>query len=177
MEQTFVMLKPDALNRSLIGKVVSRFEEKGLKLAALKMVKLSEKLCDEHYAHHASKSFYPRLKEFMTAYPVVCAVLEGKNAVEVVRKLCGATNSRDADPGTIRGDFGMSVQSNLIHASDSLETAYTEIERFFSEEELMDYETSFFTLQYADDEKASREKIIGRPRKTRSDQKPPKEIA
>ncbi|MBI5159424.1 nucleoside-diphosphate kinase [Candidatus Micrarchaeota archaeon] len=159
MEQTFVLLKPDALNKKIIGEVVSRFERKGLKIVGLKMIQLTDELCKAHYAHHATKSFFPGLKKFVCSTPVVCMVLEGKDAVEAVRKMCGVTNSREAAPGTIRGDYSLSVQSNIIHASDSLETAYKEIERFFSPSEVHEYTLELDKVAYADDERANRSKI------------------
>lgn len=159
MEQSFVMLKPDCVNRSLVGEVISRFEKKGMKLVAMKFIRMDKALCQKHYSHHVTKPFYPRLEEFMTSSPIVVMVWEGKSAVEVVRKLCGATNSREALPGTIRGDLSMSVQSNIVHASDSLETAYAEIERFFKPEELQDYPTIWDKISYAEDESKNREKI------------------
>ncbi len=170
MQHTFVLLKPDALNKKIIGEVIARFERKGLKLVALKMIHLTEEICKSHYAHHVNKSFFPNLRKFVCSTPVVCMVLEGKDAVEVVRKMCGATNSREAAPGTIRGDYSLSVQSNIIHASDSLETACKEIERFFTPQEIFEYDLELDKVSYAEDEKADRKKIKPRARKISRDQ-------
>ncbi len=154
MEKTFVLLKPDAVQKGRLGAIVSRFEEKGLKLVAAKLIQLNDKMLDEHYAQYVGKSFFPRLKEFMSSTPVLAMVWEGVDVVKVVRVLCGATNGREATPGTIRGDYSMSIQSNLIHASDSLETANKEIARFFSKNEVLaSFKKVDFDLSYADDEK------------------------
>jgi nucleoside-diphosphate kinase len=139
MERTFVMLKPDAIKKGVIGEVISRLENKKLKIVAMKMVQLDEKICREHYAHHVGKPFFKGLVEFMCSTPVVCMVLEGENAVEAVRALAGTTDSKKAPKGTIRGDFGTDVQANIIHASDSKETAEREIDRFFKKNEIFRY--------------------------------------
>jgi len=139
MERTFVMLKPDAVEKHIIGEVISRLEGEGLRVDAIKMIQLDEKMCREHYAHHAGKPFFEGLVRFMCSTPVVCMVLEGQNAVEAVRKLAGPTDSRKAAKGTIRGDFGTDVQANVIHASDSRETAEVEIKRFFKQNEVFKY--------------------------------------
>ncbi len=152
-ERTLVILKPDAVNRGLLGKLVSSFEQKGLKIAAMKMVRMTDSICNEHYSHLASKPFFANLKKFMMSSPVVCMVLEGAGCVEVARKLCGATNGRDADPGTLRGDFSMSTQCNLVHASDSGETAQKEIKRFFSEKEIYGYKMALEGNLYGEDER------------------------
>jgi len=152
MEKTFVMLKPDALQRNLIGKIIQRFEEKGLKLVAIKMMQLDDKMLDVHYRQYLTKGFFPKLKQFMKSYPVVATVWEGKDAIRVVRTLVGATNGREAAPGTIRGDLGMSISCNMIHASDAPETAKEEIERFFSANEIMAWDSIAFKLQYSEDE-------------------------
>ncbi len=140
IEKTVVLLKPDALQRDLLGSIVSRFERKGLKIIAMKFIRLSDELLDEHYSHHADKSFFGDLKKFMMQTPVVGMVFEGHDAISEVRKIVGSTDPRKADAGTIRADFSMNMPSNLIHASDSLETAQTEVERFFKEDELFSYE-------------------------------------
>lgn len=139
MEKTFIMLKPDAVRKGVIGEVISRLEKGGLKIVAMKMIQLSEKICREHYAHHIDKPFFKGLVEFMCSAPVICMVLEGENAVEVVRALAGPTDSKKAPKGTIRGDFGTDVQVNIIHASDSRETAEKEIARFFKKSEIFNY--------------------------------------
>jgi len=136
MQRTFVLLKPDALNRGLVGKVIQRFEKKGLKLVALKMMALDDALLMEHYAHLADKPFFGGILEFMKSSPVVATVWEGNEAVNVVRAMCGVTNAREAAPGTVRGDYAMSIQNNVVHASDSEDNAKEEITRFFSEQEL-----------------------------------------
>lgn len=133
------MLKPDAVGRRLIGDIVRRYEAKGLKLVGLKMQVVSQELAAKHYAEHEGKPFYPSLVEFITSGPTIQMVWEGESAVEVVRKLNGATNCLKADVGTIRGDFGLTVQNNLVHASDSPETAAREIGVYFEASEIWDY--------------------------------------
>src|SRR3990167_9199697 len=139
-QKTLVLLKPDALQRDLLGEIFGRFERKGLKFVALKFIRLTDELLDEHYAHLSSKPFFASLKQFMMQTPVVGMVLEGYDAVSEIRKVVGSTNRREADAGTSRADFSMNVPSNLIHASDSPESAVTEVKRFFSDAELFDYE-------------------------------------
>jgi len=151
-ERTLVIIKPDALQRNLLGEIIHRFERKGLKIVGLKMVQLEDVILDEHYAHHKDKPFFESLKKFMKSSPVVLLVLEGLEAVKVVRQICGATCGREADMGTIRGDFSMSTQTNIVHASDSLETAEKEIKRFFKEDELFDYQKIDFPYLYSEDE-------------------------
>jgi nucleoside-diphosphate kinase len=153
VERTLILIKPDALARGLAGQVLGRFEAKGLKIAGMKMIQLGEDLLKEHYSHLADKPFFPTIAEFMSRTPVIALCLEGLEAVAVCRKLCGVTNSRNADPGTIRGDLGMSMQANLVHASDSVETAATEVARFFNPEELFDYQPALLNYQYAADER------------------------
>lgn len=139
IERTFVMIKPDAVGRRLIGEVIGRYEAKGLKLVALKMQIVSNELAQKHYAEHENKPFYPSLVEFITSGPTIQMVWEGEEAIAVVRKLNGATNSREADIGTIRGDYGLTVQKNIVHASDGPETAEREIALYFDPSELWDY--------------------------------------
>lgn len=153
MERTLILIKPDAIARGLAGTVLGRFEQKGLKIAGMKMIQLTDGLLKEHYSHLADKPFFPTIAEFMSRTPVLAMCLEGLEAVDVCRKLCGVTNSRQADPGTIRGDLGMSMQANLVHASDSVETAKTEVARFFKPEELFDFEPALIAYQYASDER------------------------
>jgi nucleoside-diphosphate kinase len=153
VERTLILIKPDAIARGLAGTVLGRFEQKGLKIAGMKMIQLTDDLLKEHYSHLADKPFFPTIAEFMSRTPVLAMCLEGLEAVDVCRKLCGVTNSRQADPGTIRGDLGMSMQANLVHASDSVETAKTEVARFFKPEELFDYEPTLIAYQYASDER------------------------
>lgn len=147
-QKTLVLLKPDALQRDLLGEIIRRFEMKGLKIVGLKFIRLTSELLDEHYAHLTDKPFFASLKQFMLQTPVVGMVLEGYDAVAEIRKIVGSTNPREADAGTIRADFSMNVPSNLIHASDSPESAATEVKRFFSDAELFDYEkiTDRFTF-------------------------------
>ncbi len=138
-ERTFVMVKPDGVGRRLCGEVIRRYEAKGLKLTGLKMQIISRKTAEEHYAEHSERPFFGDLVEFITSGPSVQMVWEGESAVEVVRKLNGATNSLEAELGTIRGDFGLSTQNNIVHASDSTETSKREIALYFDENELSDY--------------------------------------
>ncbi len=139
MERTLVLLKPDALQRDLVGEIISRLERKGLKLVGLKLMRLSDELLNEHYSHLVGKDFFTEVKSFMQLTPVIACCWEGIDVVNTVRQVTGITKAREAAPGTIRGDFGMSVQANLIHCSDSLDTARIEVERFFKSEELFSY--------------------------------------
>ncbi len=152
-EKSLIIIKPDALNRSLVGEIVRRFEKKGLKIVGMKMIRLDDKILKEHYAHLADKPFFPRIADFMKKWPVIVMAVEGLEAVESVRLITGETLGRKADAGTIRGDFSMSVQANIVHASDSLESAQTEIKRFFREEELFDWERIDLEVIYAEDER------------------------
>ena len=144
MEKTLVILKPCTVQRGLIGEIVNRFEKKGLRLAGMKMVWLTDEILSEHYAHLKEKPFFQRIKDAMSVCPV--------NAIHVVRTLAGATNGRNAAPGTIRGDYSMSVQENIVHASDSPETAEIELKRFFKDDEIFDYELKNLLSLYANDE-------------------------
>ena len=139
-ERTLVLCKPDAVQRGYVGQVISRFERKGLKIAGMKMLYVDEVLANRHYQEHVEKAFYPGLRGFITSSPVVALVIEGDNAVEIVRTLMGTTNPQNAAPGTIRGDFGINLTKNLVHGSDSLASAEREIGLFFDESELHDYE-------------------------------------
>jgi nucleoside-diphosphate kinase len=139
MDQTFVMVKPDGVTRGLVGHILSRFEEKGLKLIAARLEKLPEKRVRDQYREHLEKSFFPSLYHYITSGPCFLMVLEGRNVVPVVRSLVGATNPADAAPGTIRGDFAMDIGRNVIHASDSPESARREIALHFPEHELCSY--------------------------------------
>jgi len=152
MEQTFIILKPSAIRRSLVGDVLTRLQRKGLFIAGIKMMQLDDAILREHYAHLVDRPFFPSLLRSMKATPVIVAVLKGKDAVAVVRTLVGATNARLAAPGTIRGDFGMSGQENIIHASDSPENAVIEINRFFRPEEIFDYPMPTADAIYSPDE-------------------------
>ena len=152
MEKTLVLITPDAVQRGLIGRIITRFEEKGLKLTGMKLMTLSNELLSEHYSHLADKPFFPGTVKFMQATPVVAICLEGIDAVDTVRRLCGITKSREAQPGTIRGDWAMSIQANLVHASDSTETASKEVPRFFKTAELFDYHSALTGTVYSEDE-------------------------
>lgn len=139
VERTLIILKPDAVSKGICGEVLSRFEKAKLKIAGVKMRKLNKKLLELHYAHLKDKPFFKGLAKFMKRTPVIFAVLEGENAVAVVRDMCGPTDSKQAAKGTIRGDLGEDIQTNVIHASDSVETAQAEVARFFKKSEVFDY--------------------------------------
>ncbi|HSD98322.1 MAG TPA: nucleoside-diphosphate kinase [Patescibacteria group bacterium] len=152
MEQTVVLVKPDGLQRGLIGEVIHRFERKGLHLVALKMMEITDSVLDEWYAHHKDKPFFPKLKEYMKSYPIIAMAWEGLDAASTVRTLIGITKARDAAPGTIRGDFGMSQQLNLIHASESSDAAAKEISLLFTKEELFDWKKISSSSIYSEEE-------------------------
>ena len=140
MEQTVVLVKPDGVQRGLIGEIIHRFERKGLKLASIKMISLDDALLDEWYAHHKDKPFFPGLKSYMKSYPIVAMLWEGVGSVATVRKMIGITKARDAEPGTIRGDFAMSQQYNLVHASEDSEIAKREIKIMFDNDEIFEWD-------------------------------------
>ena len=152
MEQTLVILKPGAVQRGLIGEIISRFEKKGLFITGMKMMQLTDELLNEHYSHLKDKPFFKRIRNAMEICPVVVICLEGVDAVSVVRNLVGVTNGRVAQPGTIRGDYSMSMQENAVHASDSVETAKIELNRFFKKEEIFEYDHKLLLNIYAVDE-------------------------
>ena len=152
MERTLVILKPCTIQRGLIGEIISRFEKKGLRLVGLKMIWLTDDILKVHYAHLLDKPFFNRIKDAMEVCPVIVCCWEGVDAVNVVRTLTGPTNGRAAMPGTIRGDFSMSIQENMVHASDSIETAIIELNRFFDPSEIFDYKRLCFSSLYAIDE-------------------------
>lgn len=152
MEKTLLLIKPDAIQRSLVGEILSRFEKKGLKLVGLKLIQLDDSILNEHYSHLKDKNFFPRIREFMKSSPIIACCFEGLNAVVVVRSMCGITKSSEANPGTIRGDFGLSVQANLVHASDTLENAEIEVNRFFTSQEIFAYSHSLVEYLYSADE-------------------------
>ena len=152
METTLVLLKPSCVQRQLIGEVVNRFERRGLRISGMKMMQLSDEILREHYAHLADKPFFPSLAASMQTSPVVALALTGVDAGRVVRAMAGVTNGRDAAPGTIRGDFSMSNQQNIVHASDSVENAAIELRRFFRDEEVFDYQSGAFGYIYGDGE-------------------------
>ncbi len=142
MEKTFVMFKPDCLERGLVGRILTRFEEKGLRLVAMKMLKITPAMAKQHYAEHVSKPFYPGLEEFITASPVVACVFEGPEVIRVVREMLGATSGLKAAAGTIRGDYSSSRQMNLVHASDSPESAAREVAIYFQSSEIQAWDPS-----------------------------------
>lgn len=146
------MLKPSALQRGIVGEVINRFEKKGLRFVGLKMIQLTDEILNVHYAHLREKPFFNDLKRSMMSTPVIACCLEGVEAVAVVRALTGYTNGRKAVPGTIRGDYCMSNQQNIVHASDSLEAAEVEIARFFKPDEIVEYDPSTMRYLYAIDE-------------------------
>lgn len=151
-ERTLILLKPDCVQRRLMGAVISRFEEKGLNLIALKMLKVTPALAKEHYAEHVQKPFYPALEKFITASPIVAIVIEGLEAIRVVREMLGATSGLKAAAGTIRGDYSSSRQMNLVHASDGAEAAAREISLYFKPDELHAYAPTLTPWFKADDE-------------------------
>jgi len=140
IERTFAMVKPDGVQRGLVGKIVQRFEDRGLKICAMKMMKIPKELAERHYEEHKGKGFYEPLLSYITSGSVVCMVLEGENAIAGVRAMMGKTNPQDAAPGTIRGDFSQVTGRNLVHGSDSSESAKREIKLFFNDYELQKYE-------------------------------------
>jgi len=152
MERTLILLKPDCVQRRLMGRVIARFEDKGLNLIAMKMMRVTPELAKQHYAEHVNKSWYPALEGFITGGPIVAAVVEGLEAIRVVREMLGATSGLKAAPGTIRGDYSSSRQMNLVHGSDGLEAAAREIALYFRDEELCAYEPTITPWLRAGDE-------------------------
>jgi len=152
LEKTLVLLKPCTVQRALIGEIIQIFEKKGLRIAGMKMMQLDDEILSEHYCHLADKPYFQRVKDSMMVAPVVAMVLEGVDAINVVRILTGATNGRNAFPSTIRGKYSMSFQENIVHASDGPRTAIMEIKRFFKDEEIYDWQQSCFGVIYANDE-------------------------
>ena len=153
MERTLVIIKPDAVQRGLIGEVTQRFEKKGLKLIGMKMIYLHDDMLKEHYSHLADKPFFPRITDFMKSSPSIVQVWAGLDVVNAVRILGGITKAREADAGSIRGDLAMSIQCNVLHASDSVENAEAEVKRFFKEDELYEYDKGEWMHVYAEDER------------------------
>jgi nucleoside-diphosphate kinase len=153
MEKTLVLIKPDGIQRGLVGEVTRRFERKGLKLVGMKMMTLENAVVLEHYAHLVDKPFFEGVKKFMQSTPIIAQCWEGVGAVNAVRIITGITKAREAEAGSIRGDLSMGFQCNVIHASDSLETAKREIKRFFKDKELFDYDKTEYAHIYSDDEK------------------------
>lgn len=152
MERSIVLVKPDGVQRGLVGEVIQRFENKGLKLVGLKMISLEDALLDNWYSHHKDKPFFPGLKSYMMSYPVVAMVWEGYEAIGTIRKMIGITKSRNAEPGTIRGDFGMSQQYNLIHASEDSAAAEKEVSLMFDSSEIFDWAKTDLGHVYLPDE-------------------------
>lgn len=139
MEKTFLMVKPDGVQRNLIGSIINRFEAKGFKLVGAKLMTISTALAEEHYAEHKERPFFNELVDFITSGPVFAMAWEGENVIAIAREMMGKTNPADASPGTIRGDYGLTVGKNVIHGSDSPESAQRELKLFFKEEELVSY--------------------------------------
>lgn len=152
MQRTLVLLKPDCVERRLIGRIITRFEDKGLNIIAMKLIQITPDLAKQHYAEHVSKPFYPGLESFITAAPVVAMVLEGLEAIQVVRDMLGATSGLKANPGTIRGDFSSSRQMNLVHASDGEEASKREIDLYFDAAEIVSHTPVLTPWMRADDE-------------------------
>jgi nucleoside-diphosphate kinase len=152
MERTLVLLKPDCLQRQLMGRVLARIEEKGFQIVALRLMQLTPEIARRHYAEHIRKKWYPSLEAFITSSPLVAAVVEGPDAIRVVRQMVGDTNGLEAAPGTIRGDYGSSQQQNLVHAADGPEAARREIQVFFDEDQIHSYELTIGPWLRADDE-------------------------
>lgn len=153
MEKSIVLVKPDGVQRGLIGEIMRRFEQKGMRLAACKMISLDDVLLDEWYAHHKDKPFFPVLKSYMKSYPVVAMLWEGIDVAATIRKMIGITKARDAEPGTIRGDFAMSQQYNLIHASENSEIAIREASLIFDQKEIFEWDKIDYSQIYVEEEK------------------------
>ncbi len=152
-EKTLVLIKPDAIQRGLVGEIIKRFERKGLKIVGMKMMSLDEAVLREHYAHIADKPFFPGVSSFMQSSPVIAMCVEGLEVVNAVRLITGITKAREAECGSIRGDFAMSVACNVIHASDSTEAAQAEVKRFFKTDEIFEYDKGEYIHVYARDER------------------------
>ncbi len=152
-ERSLILFKPDAVQRRLCGQLLSRIEDKGLNIVGLKLIQITPELSQQHYAEHVEKPFYPQLEQFITTGPVVALVVEGPEAIRVMRTMMGPTNGREAAPGTIRGDYGQSRQMNLMHGSDSPEAATREIAIYFNDNELISHEPTLAPWLAADDER------------------------
>jgi nucleoside-diphosphate kinase len=148
MERSLVLIKPDAIQRGLAGEIISRLEKKGFKIVAMKMLHMDKNLAQRHYAIHKGKAFFDDLVNFITSSPIIAIIFQGKNAVEIIRQMMGETDPAKAHSGTIRGDFGIDIGHNLVHGSDSLENASKEIDLFFSEEEIFNYDRELDTWIY-----------------------------
>lgn len=151
-ERSLIIIKPDAIQRNLLGEIIHRFERKGLKIIGLKMVELGDAILDEHYKHHKGKPFFDSLKKYLQSSPVVLMVISGVNSVSATRLIVGATKSYEANAGTIRGDYSMSGQTNIVHTSDSIESATDEVKRFFNDDELFEYKRCDINFLYGEDE-------------------------
>ena len=152
-EKSLIIIKPDAVQRNLIGEITSRIERKGLKIIGLKMMSIKDAVLEEHYAHIVDKPFFPGIRDFMKSSPVVVMAVEGINAVSALRLLVGPTKAWEANAGTIRGDFSLSTQSNIVHASDSVENGEIEVKRFFASEEIFSYQKIDTDFIYAEHKK------------------------
>ena len=152
MEKTLVIIKPCAIQRGLIGEVTKRFEQKGLQLCGIKMMQLSDEILAEHYAHLVQRPYFKRIKDSMMITPVIVCCWKGLDAVRIVHDMAGKTNGREAAFGTIRGDFSMSVQENIVHTSDTVETAKEELARFFNDNEIFEFNHAGLNYLYANDE-------------------------
>jgi len=150
-ERSLIIIKPDAIQRSLIGEIITRFERKGLKIIGMKMMTLEDALVEEHYGHIKDKPFFPRIKRFMTSSPVIVMAVAGLKTIESIRIIVGPTKSYEAAAGTIRGDYALSMQSNVVHASDSIENGEAEIKRFFKEGEIIEYDKVDTHFIFSDD--------------------------
>jgi len=148
MERSLVLIKPDAIQRGLAGEIISRLENKGLQIVAMKMLHMDKALAQRHYAVHKGKAFFDDLVNFITSSPIIAIIFQGKNAVEIIRQMMGETDPAKAHSGTIRGDFGIDIGHNLVHGSDSLENASQEIDLFFSAEEIFSYDRELDTWLY-----------------------------
>jgi len=152
-EKSLIIIKPDAIQRNLMGEIIKRIERKGLKIIGLKMMSISDAILEEHYAHIKDKPFFPGIRDFMKSCPVVVMVVEGINAISSLRILVGPTKAWEADAGTIRGDFSLSTQSNIVHASDSVENGDIEVDRFFDKNEIFEYKKIDMDFVYAEHKK------------------------
>lgn len=152
IEKTLIIIKPDAIQRNLLGEIVHRFERKGLTIIGMKMMRLSDAILDEHYSHHKDKPFFESLKNYLKLSPVVLIALSGHNAISATRIIVGSRKGFEAQAGTIRGDFSISGQTNIVHASDDVKSSEEEIGRFFKKDELFEYERSDIRYLYGDDE-------------------------
>ncbi len=150
-ERSLIIIKPDAVQRSLVGEIINRFERKGLKIIGMKMMHLKDTLLKEHYAHVADKPFYPRIERFMMSSPVIVMAVAGLKAIDAIRVIVGPTKGYEAAAGTIRGDLALSMQSNVVHASDSVENGKAEIKRFFADDEIVDYDKVDTKFIFSDD--------------------------